>query len=64
MESSSDDLPGRHDRFFAALPWVHIESSRTNKSREVVIPGTWKALDDRFNFSDYFELSMLVDRIK
>ena len=60
MESSSDDLPGRHDRFFAALPWVHIENSRTNKSREVVIPGTWKALDDRFSFSDYFEHEITI----
>ena len=54
MESSSDDLPGKHNRFLAALPWIHIESSRTEKSKEVVIPETWEAIDSNYNFSDYF----------
>jgi len=60
MESSSDDLPGKHDRFFAALPWVHIESSKTEKSREAVVPGTWKSIDERFRFSDYFEHEIAI----
>jgi transglutaminase-like putative cysteine protease len=64
MESSSDDLPGKHNRFFAALPWVHIESSRTEKSREVIVPGTWKAIDKRFNFSDYFEHDITITVVK
>lgn len=54
MESSSDHLTGKHNRFFAALPWLHIESSRTKKRMEAVIPETWRRTDKRFNFSDYF----------
>ena len=64
MESSSDDLPGKHNRFFAALPWVHIESSRTEKSKEVIVPGTWKAIDKRFHFSDYFEHDTTITVVK
>ena len=60
MESSSDDLPGKHNRFFAALPWTHIEGSRTEKSREVVVPGTWKAIDEQYRFSDYFEHEIAI----
>ena len=60
MESSSDDLPGKHDRFFAALPWVHIESSRTEKSRDVVVPGTWDSIDERFYFSDFFQREISI----
>ncbi|HJO94271.1 MAG TPA: transglutaminase domain-containing protein [Victivallales bacterium] len=55
MESSSDNLPGKHNRFFAALPWVNIENSRTQKSMEDVVPDTWKIIDERFHFSDFFE---------
>ena len=54
MESSSDNLQGRHNRFFAALPWVHIENSRAKKRMDAVIPGTWQKADKRFYFSDYF----------
>ncbi len=54
MESSSDDLPGKHNRFLAALPWVHIESSRTGKSKEVAKQNSWEAFDDSYNFSDFF----------
>jgi len=54
MESSSDDMPGRHDRFFGALSWVYIENSRTEKMCEICKPGSWERLDEDLMFSDFF----------
>ena len=65
MESSSDDLPGKHDRFFGALPWIHIENSRTEKSKEIIRnnSNSWEPLDKKINFSDLFVHDISIEVI-
>jgi len=56
MESSSDDLPGKHDRFLAALPWINVEFSRTEVSKDIIDIETGEsAVSNDLNFRDLFE---------
>jgi len=55
LESSADDLPGRHDRYFAALPWTHIESSRTRHSRELLVVGADDAEHPELSYGALFD---------
>jgi hypothetical protein len=54
MESSSDDMPERHERFFGALSWIYIENSRTEKMCEICKPGSWEKVDNDLMYSDFF----------
>jgi Transglutaminase-like superfamily len=54
MESSSDNVPGRHERFFGALSWIYIENSRTERMCEIGNPDVWKRVDNDLMYSDFF----------
>jgi hypothetical protein len=54
MESSSDNTPERHERFFGALSWIYIENSRTEKMCEICKPGSWEKVDNNLMYSDFF----------
>ena len=54
MESSSDNMPERHERFFGALSWIYIENSRTEKMCEICKPGSWEKVDNDLMYSDFF----------
>jgi hypothetical protein len=54
MESSSDNMPERHERFFGALSWIYIENSRTEKMCEICKPGSAEQIDSDLMYSDFF----------
>ncbi|MGF6696746.1 hypothetical protein OKW38_001357 [Paraburkholderia sp. MM5496-R1] len=54
MESSSDNLPERHERFFGALSWIYIENSRTEKMCEICRPDSWEKVGNDLMYSDFF----------
>jgi hypothetical protein len=54
MESSSDNMPERHERFFGALSWIYIENSRTEKMCEICKPGSWEKINSDLMYSDFF----------
>ena len=54
MESSSDGVPEKHDRFFGALSWVYIENSRTDKMCKICKPGSWENIDQDLRYSELF----------
>lgn len=54
MESSSDGVPNKHDRFFGALSWIYIENSRTDKMCKICKPGSWEKIDEGLRYSELF----------
>jgi Transglutaminase-like superfamily len=64
MESSSDGVPERHDRFFGALSWIYIENSRTARMCDLCKPGTWESIGCGLKYSDLFvpEIQIRIGR--
>lgn len=64
MESSSDNAPERHERFFGALSWIYIENSRTEKMCEICKPGCWEKVDNDLMYSDFFVPDIQIEVLR
>ncbi|MFP3566337.1 transglutaminase-like domain-containing protein [Paraburkholderia sp. SIMBA_030] len=64
MESSSDNAPERHERFFGALSWIYIENSRTEKMCEIGKPGCWEQVDNDPMYSDLFVPDIQIEVLR
>jgi Transglutaminase-like superfamily len=54
IESSSDGVPEKQDRFFGALSWIYLENSRTARMCDICKPGSWESYGDGVKYSDLF----------